>query len=425
MSEAPAEAPAQTHAKAPAAGAPPALILGGGPVGLVCALLLARAAIACSLVDARPLEAAQRERRLLALSRGSLLLLESLLGRDFAPLAPIERVRVSSSGEPGAALLGAQDFGGDRLGATVWYADLVGALAAAAQAQEARLAPGGGPLLRVLRPRRALGVEQSPNAVRVTLDDGAALCARVAIDAEGTPARAPQARHVALLAEIELAGVAPGEAIERFTREGPLALLPLPGPSSLSSSLSSPLAAQDGVPDGLPRRLSMVWCQPAAQGQARLQLDEAALRGQIARALGPRLGTPTWIGARQLVPLTTHRLASVVEHRRVALGNAAQSLHPVAGQGFNLGLRDCASLAEAMIDAGVDAGADPLLALGPYARARRLDRSVLPALTSLLPPLFATRLAPVAAARAAGLVAIDTLPVLRRAFTRLLMFGAG
>lgn len=408
---------------------PAAIILGGGPIGLACALLLARAGIGCTLVDARPLEASLRERRLLALSRGSLLLLESLLGRDFAPLAPIERVRVSSRGEPGTALLGAADFGGECLGATVWYADLVGSLAAAAQAHESARAPGGGPLLQLLRPRRALSVAQLPEGVRVALDDGSALAALIAIDAEGTPVRAPQAmpqverqvqrqaQQSALLAEIELAGLAPGEAIERFTREGPLALLPLPG---------SVAQLTGGEPDErLPRRLSMVWCQPAAQAQARQQLDESALRVQIAQVLGPRLGTPTWIGARQLVPLTTHRLARVCEHRRVYLGNAAQSLHPVAGQGFNLGLRDCACLAEALLDAGVDAGADPALALGPYARSRRLDRSLLPALTSLLPPLFATRLAPVAAARAAGLAAIDTLPFLRRAFTRLLMFGAG
>jgi len=249
--------------------------------------------------------------------------------------------------------------------------------------------------------------------VRVTLDDGQVLEGRIAIDAEGTPPRPRQARFCALLAELEIAGIAPGLAIERFTREGPLALLPLPPGAS--------------APAGR-RRVSMIWCQPAARARERQQMDAAALCAQIGAVLGPRLGSPLAVGARHLFPLATHRRARVVEHRLVHLGNAAQALHPVAGQGFNLGLRDCACLAEALIEAQLRqrGGAfDPITALPDYLRRRRVDRRVLPALTSALPPLFSSRLAPLAAARAAGLVALDTLPGLRRAFTRLLMHGAG
>jgi 2-octaprenyl-6-methoxyphenol hydroxylase len=391
----------------------PVAILGGGPIGMVCALLLARAAIGCELVDARALEDLQRDRRLLALSRGSLLVLESLLGPEFAPMAPIERVHVSSRGEPGSALLGGADFPQQALGATVWYADLVGALAAALARSAS--APNHAPI-RVQRPRRAVRTEQAHDRVRIVLDDGSVLQARLAVDAEGTPARAAQAHSYALLAEIGIDGIAPGDAIERFTREGPLALLPLPRAAGG--------AVRPQEPAG---RMSMVWCQGAQAARARLQMDEPALCAEIAQALGARLGRPTAIGARHIFPLATHRLERICEHRVVHLGNAAQSLHPVAGQGFNLGVRDCACLAEAILETATGAGAtaDPARALPRYRRSRMLDRRVLPALTSALPPLFAARAAPLAALRAAGLIALDLLPGPRRAFTRLLMYGAG
>jgi 2-octaprenyl-6-methoxyphenol hydroxylase len=392
----------------------PVVVLGGGPVGLVCALLLDRAGIGCAVLDARPLEALQRDRRLLALSRGSLLLLESLLGSGFAPMAPIERVHVSSRGDLGAAHLSAQDFDGTRLGATVWYADLVAALDAAAQARSG---------IRLQRSCRAGPVQQLPDRVRIALDDGSCLEARLAVDAEGTPARAmdeaAKVRSLAMLADLDLAALAPGDAVERFTREGPLALLPLPPAGGARAA----------------DRVSMIWCQPAALAQERMQWDDARLCRRIGEALGPRWGTPAAIGPRLLFPLVTHRLERVYEHRLVHLGNAAQTLHPVAGQGFNLGLRDCACLAECLADSRVralqaaagpmPAGFDPAAALARYGRRRRIDRRLLPALTGVLPPLFSSNLAPVVACRSAALVALDVLPGLRRSFTRLLMFGAG
>lgn len=405
---------AQTTALAAAAGPPPGdapvLILGGGPIGLVCALMLARHGIACTLVDARPVAALQRDRRLLALSRGTRNALEPLIGVDFAPLGEIRRVHVSSRGQLGSAMLGAADFDGRPVGATVWYADLVAALDRAAQGQER---------IGMLRPRRALDVVQDRDSVRVALDDGSTLAGCLAIDAEGTPPPAGAPAQCALLAELDLA-CARGDAIERFTGEGPLALLPLPEPATGA---------------GTNTRMSMVWCLPADIARARLALPDAQICARIGAALGARLGSPRAIGPRSLFPLHTHRRARVCENRIVRLGNAAQSLHPVAGQGFNLGIRDSACLVQCLVEARqqaaqaaaragtADAGPDVPAALQRYQRQRRLDRTLLPALTSALPPLFATRFGPVAAARSAALLGLDVVPGLRRAFTRLLMFG--
>jgi len=386
----------------------PVAILGGGPIGLVCALLLARQGFGSQLVDARSLEALQRDRRLLALSRGTLQVLESLLGPTFVPMAPIERVHVSSCGDWGATHLGAADFGGVALGATVWYADLVAALSRAV-VQQARIF--------VQRPRRALDVRQGIDHVRVALDDGSTLQASLAIDAEGSPPQVRQARHHALLADLDFAQdhhVA--DAIERFTRDGPLALLPLPGQSSTTSQLDQRSPANT--------RMSMIWCLPTSLAQTRKDMAQSELLKCIAQALGPRIGAPIAIGERSMFALHTHRLRRICEHRLVHLGNAAQSLHPVAGQGFNLGIRDCVGLVESLIDTRALEGGDMVAALGIYAARRRLDRAVVPSLTSALPRVFSSTAAPVVLARSTVLVALDLVPGLRREFTRLLMFGA-
>jgi 2-octaprenyl-6-methoxyphenol hydroxylase len=384
------------------------VILGGGPIGLVCALLLARQGFSSQLVDARPLEALQRDRRLLALSRGTLQVLESLLGPSFVPMAPIERVHVSSCGDWGATHLGAQDFSGVVLGVTVWYADLVAALARAV-AQQARIV--------VQRPRRAIEIRQSIDHIGVALDDGSLLQGSLAIDAEGSPPHLRQARHCALLADLDFARPWPtGDAIERFTRDGPLALLPLPAQVSAAGHL-----VERTEPN---TRVSMIWCLPAPLAQTRKDMAQDELLECIGRTLGPRIGAPKAIGERSMFALHTHRLGRICEHRLVHLGNAAQSLHPVAGQGFNLGIRDCVSLVESLVDTRALEGDDTLSALQRYGARRRLDRLIVPSLTNALPRIFSSSAPPIVLARSTVLTALDLVPGLRRGFARLLMFGA-
>ena len=379
------------------------IIIGGGPIGLACAALLAQRGIGSRVLDARPLEPARRDVRLLALSRGTWEILMPVLGADLPPRAAIRAVYVSSAGDFGATHIGADDFDGADLGATTLYGDLLAALAASVAVQ---------PAIEVLRPVAATAVQQRHDRVEVLLADGSTLCADLAIHAEGAiaaPAAGDDAVAVddwAVLADLRLrptrADLPAGAAFERFTRDGPLALLPTP------SALGS----------GVGRVLSMVWCMGAAEARRRSELSDSALLDELQAQLGARIGTVTAIGPRRAVALPRRMREQVHHHRTVALGNAAQTLHPVAGQGFNLGVRDCVTLADELAQ-----GANCTEALARYARRRRADRAAITLLTGSLPALFASRFVPLAVARGIGLALLDAAPPLRRELAHLLMFG--
>jgi 2-octaprenyl-6-methoxyphenol hydroxylase len=372
----------------------PVAILGAGPIGLACALLLSARSMPSRLIDARSLEQARQDRRLLALSQGTLRMLSGLLGDGFAPMARISEVHVSSLGQFGATRMSSRDFAGRPLGATVWYSDLVQALARAVEAD-----PG----IVVHRPCRALGVEQGHDAVRIDLQDGTQLQASIAINAEGSLPDAGPARADALLADVEVDGLAPGTAIERFTREGPLALLPVP-------------AAAGGAAT---RRKSMIWCLDHDIAEQRSMLGDSEFACKIQAIIGSRIGRVTWVGPRSRFPLVQQRRPRLREQRLVYIGNAAQSLHPVAGQGFNLGMRDCACLADCL----ARTPDDPSKALIRYETARKADRFAISRFTSALPGVFASPLTPVAVARSIALTAFDLASPLRRSLSSVLMFG--
>ncbi|MGE5337098.1 MAG: FAD-dependent monooxygenase [Gemmatimonadota bacterium] len=373
-------------------------ILGGGPIGLACALLLAQRRISAVVADARPLDEARGDARVLALSRGTWETLRPLLAADVPRHAAIREVHVSSAGEFGATHLSADDFDGVDLGATVLYGELLDALARAAASQA---------LIEVRRPCRVMQVTQSAEHAVVALDDSSTLDVPLAVHAEGLAGlgdrRDTGTTQWALIADVRVMGPRPGSAFERFTREGPLALLPAP--------------ARTG--DGSARTLALVWCMSDAESARRLaQPDDACVR-ELQHAIGARIGQVEAIGARRRYPLTQVMRETVREHRVVALGNAAQTLHPVAGQGFNLGMRDCVTLADALATHD-----EPGAALADYAARRRIDRAAIYSLTRWLPDAFATRFTPIAMARVAGLVALDLVPPLRRQLAHLLMFGA-
>jgi 2-octaprenyl-6-methoxyphenol hydroxylase len=376
------------------AGAPIA-ILGGGPTGLACALMLAGSGRASVVFDALAQGVAHGDRRLLALGRGSWQIVRPLLS-NLPPSAAITDVHVSSAGEFGSTHIGAHDFNGEALGATVYYGDLVAALERAA---------AGSSAITQRRPQRVLEVQQAPDRVRVVCSDAAPFEASLAINAEGW-AGASEVRvqsedagaPAALVGDVSLSGVASGAAFERFTRDGPLALLPRPGAEPA---------------------LSLVWCMSPATAERRLALTPDALRAELQQAIGTRIGKVRAIGKLHSHRLHERMRTEVHAHRCVAIGNAAQTLHPVAGQGFNLALRDCASLIDCLVAHRDDVAG----ALADYARRRRADRTAIAAITHWLPHIFATRFVPIALARAAGLTALDLVPSLRNQLAQLLMFG--
>jgi 2-octaprenyl-6-methoxyphenol hydroxylase len=376
----------------------PIAILGGGPVGLTLALLLARRGVPAVVVDARDLGDAKRDRRLLALSRGTLDTLGTVVELPTAALAPIRKVVVSSRGEFGRAVLDEREHGGRPLGATIRYGDLVAALDAACS---------GAPLVEVRRRCVASAVSQGPTSVDVRLADGATLAAAIAVNAEGAGggARPSAARQSALTGDVEVLGPAAGTAFERFTRDGPLALLPLPGPTG-----------------GTARPMSLVWCMPTAAADRREALSDAELLAELQAEFGERNGRVISIRARGRYPLLEQARDDVREHRLVHVGNAAQTLHPVAGQGLNLGVRDGVALAD-LVAAAVAVAEDPLARLPEYERRRRADRLAIRTLTRTVPGFFATGFAPVAAARSLGLTMLSIFPDLRAEFARFLMFG--
>jgi len=374
----------------------PIAILGGGPTGFACALMLARSGRASVVFDAQASGFTQRDRRLLALGSGSWQILRPLLG-DLPQRAPITDVYVSSAGEFGATHIGADDFHGAELGATVFYGDLVTALEGAARESRA---------ITQRRPQRVVDLQQAPDRVRVLSAEAEPFEAPLVVNAEGwSPASISTSTQsddmavpVGLAGDVTLSDVAAGAAYERFTRDGPLALLPRPGGEGLHS---------------------LVWCMPPDVAARRQAQTPEVLRTDLQHAIGTRIGKVVAVGNLHSHPLHERMRTEVQSHRCVAIGNAAQTLHPVAGQGFNLALRDCASLIDCLVAHRGDVSA----ALADYARRRRADRAAIVAVTHWLPQVFATRFTPIALARSFGLAALDLVPPLRNQLAQLLMFG--
>jgi 2-octaprenyl-6-methoxyphenol hydroxylase len=161
---------------------------------------------------------------------------------------------------------------------------------------------------------------------------------------------------------------------------------------------------------------------PSAAADRRHSLADGALLAELQEQLGTRNGRVRALRSRGRYPVVQHARDDVREHRLVHIGNAAQTLHPVAGQGLNLGVRDCVALADVIAAAAIG-GTDPVTHLAEYEQRRRLDRLAMRTLTRAAPGFFASRFGPAAAMRSLGLTALSIFPDLRVEFARLLMFG--
>jgi 2-octaprenyl-6-methoxyphenol hydroxylase len=385
-------------------------ILGAGPVGATLAARLAAAGIPTAIVDAAPLppmEVPEFDGRAYAIAAGSRDLLEAAGIWDRLPTEPnpIRHIRVADGrpGEPASRLK--LDFSADDTGVPAfgWMLE-ARALRVALNARLPHL-----PNLSVFAPARATA-ERDEAGVRVTLSDGTTISARLLVGAEGRAspsrraARIPELHHD--YGQIGLVGAVAHEhphhdrALELFLPNGPFAQLPM-----------------RGTPEH-PHLSAIVWSETRAIGEAALRLPDAAYGREIARRMGGHLGHVTPVGRRWSYPLSALHVARYVDTRLALVGDAAHGIHPIAGQGLNLGFRDAAALADAVIGA-----ADPGVAavLSRYQRDRRPDGLLMLGATHALEALFGTDAGPIRLARRLGIAAVDRLPRLRRFFARRAM----
>lgn len=376
------------------------VIVGAGPVGATLALGVADAGLRIAVLDARAAGTTPRGDRTLALSHGARLVFERLgiwqpLAATTDAVTPITSIDISQAGGFGVAVLDAADHDLPALGYVVAYSALQTALDAAL----ARRA------IAVRFDAAVATVGGTPAYAAVTLANGDVLTARLAAVADGSGATVSGMTRehraygqVALVAKVETDPPQQGRAYERFTARGPLALLP----------------ERDGY--------GLVWTMAPAAAERALALADAPFIDELTRAFGRQAGRFVRVSTRRTFALGLEFARPTVGTRVVAIGNAAQALHPVAGQGFNLGLRDAHELAHAIVDTPRDALGDRDM-LAAYARARRTDRLSGIAFTHGLVHLFGTELPFVQWPRGIALALLDALPPAKRAFTRAMLFG--
>ena len=372
------------------------LIIGAGPVGLTLHLALAAGGQQSLLLDRRPLAALQADPRALALSHGARELLEQIASWPSRAATPIETIHVSQKDGFGRTLIDRADYRLPALGYVVRYRDLAAALAAHLAADS------------LLAEAEILHIAGDDDGATVSLRHAGQLrtirC-KLLIHAEGTPGDDPAVsvsdygQH-AVIAEVRPAAPHGNRAWERFTPDGPLALLPI---------------GDD---------YSVVFTVPPEKAECILALDDAGFLAALRAQFGTRLDFVR-TGPRAAYPLALRVRRHLTQPRQVWIGNAAQTLHPVSGQGFNLGLRDAWELAEALLD-GLERQPDAghAAALAAYARGRQLDRRGSMAFTDGIVRLFSNDLPPLRTARGLGLLALDLVPPLRHFVAKRMIWGA-
>ena len=330
--------------------------------------------------------------RTLAMNEGSRRLLADLQAWP-ARCATIQTIHVSQSGRLGRTCIKHTDFGVAALGHVAAYVDLREALAAPLHASG------------VTRIDAIDVVALRQTDAGVHWGDGPEASCRIAVLADGAGAAADVTREYgqsAVLATVRATQPRSHWAWERFRREGPLAILP--------------------HPDGHDR-YAVVWCCRSADADRLKHLDADVFSAELTAAFGERLGRLQAVGARHVYPLALKARRHPVEGRIVAVGNAAQSLHPVAGQGLNLGLRDAAQLAQVL---GPWLGGQPVDAadvLSTYAAKRKLDRTITGGLTDIMPRAFSTGWPVVEHLGGTVLLALDLSSSLRTPLARQLLYG--
>lgn len=388
-------------------------VVGAGPVGLATALHAARLLphARVTLYDARPAGRDLRaDGRTLALSLGSLHFLQRLQAWPADRAEAITAVHVSQvppsaafGGLPAELLLRADALGVAQLGAVLGYGALVPCLQAAWEHEVAseprRLTSRFGQAVNAIRPL-ADGIELDTVGADEAERFDLAVVAEGGVFAEQS--RKPLVRdygQTAWVGRVTLEGATRGMAFERFTRHGPAALLPLP-PSETGAA-----------------QAALVWCVPTADDPVRA-LDDTQRLAVLNTVFPAAAGRLVGISPLKDFELGLNAERTLVDGRVVRIGNAAQTLHPVAGQGLNLGLRDAHALVAAL------RWSDDLdAALRKVEWARAGDRWSMIGATDFLARSFTWRLPGAATARGLGLATLQALPPIKEWLARRMMFG--
>lgn len=335
-------------------------ICGAGPVGQTLALLLLKRGVAATrllLIDAKTSAQAAADARNIALSFGSSQILQAA-GAWPVQATAIHQIHISRRGHFGRTLIDRAAYKVPALGYLAPYAEILKPLSAELTNYL--------PELTFLRPAKVTGITQTEQHAVIELDDKRSITAAIVVQAEGGlfADQVAQIQHkdyhqTALVTTVKTSAPVAACAYERFTDQGPLALLP----------------QADGY--------ALVWCSRPETAAALMQLDDGAFLSALQTTFGERLGRFISSTARHSYALGLNAQTSAPAGRCISIGNAAQTLHPVAGQGLNLGLRDAFELARKL-----SLATTPVM-LQDFYRARLTDRTTTIQLTSQMAQLFA------------------------------------
>ncbi|TON23975.1 2-octaprenyl-6-methoxyphenyl hydroxylase [Vibrio parahaemolyticus] len=378
------------------------VIAGGAMAGATLALAiehLSRGALRVAVVEPFKAQSAQHpgfDSRSIALSYGTVNLLRHLeLWSAIEPFStPIEHIHVSDRSHAGMTDITKHDVGVEALGYVVELADV-------GRVYQELLTHSTA--IDLYCPDSAKHITRTQENVTIELASGELLNAKLLVAADGAVSQCCQqiglelSEHdfdqVAVIANIVTQEPHQGRAFERFTENGPVALLPMSD-----------------------NRMSLVWCLRPDEAQIVMELSESEFLERLQQDFGWRLGAMQKVGLRASYPLLLRHRKQNISHRFAIVGNAAQTLHPIAGQGFNLGIRDVVTLAEELVKQGEDVGR--YQGLIRFSQRREADRNETIWLTSSLVHVFSNDLLAMRIGRNTALAAMDNLSIFKQPLLR-------
>ena len=396
------------------------LITGGGMVGMSLACALAPLSLRIGIIERFPIKSQQQpsfDDRSIALAYGTRNIFQTMgLWDAINPVAtPINKIHISERGQFGVTRLDSHEQGVDALGYVVESRELGAILQSRLETQTQT---------KLFCPAEVVQVDIEDEAATIKIEhegQTTTLSASLIIAADGSqssireqlaiPSQTREYGQTALISNVSTRFDHQQVAYERFTDTGPLALLPM-----------KPVE-EDGQ---LHNRSSLVWTLRDDQVDEIMQLNDRDFLSRLQQRFGRRLGEFVHVGSRSCYPLSLIKVSEQVQSRVALIGNAAHAIHPVAGQGYNLGMRDVATLADEIasaLKAGKDIG--DLQVLQHYAESRRKDHKNVILFTDSLVRLFTNPLLPVKLARSTALTLLDIAPTIKKSVAQRTMGLAG